>query len=659
MASTPLPGGPRHVGRVIDPSVREDGENEPSLELETERPSATPATASEPKLESAAPPLRGAQLRERLLERAQRAQRAQAAEPPEDDGAFADLDEIGLTERPSVPEAEVVRAAARPPSAPLALSRRGRLSPNQLALFTTLLGVATVASLIAVASNLDVSPRLAAPMASGSTPLAPAVESAAPAEAPPPARPKRARQKLPGPWRIEDAKGDANTRIIDGQVNNDAFLNALEKVGIEQRERYRILISMKGVRDFDRCKRTDRFRVLVDRRSSRVKAFEYIVGPGEVYQSREGEDGLLKGKKLDLKLAHNQVSGALIYDGVSFDASAERSGFDPGLRKVVAKALDGHLDMNEIERGDRVRVVAQEMTVLGEFGSYTGVEAIEVRPADTGRSPLRVYYFDHPGERGYYDADGRAPYEGGWRKPIKDAPVTSPFNLKRMHPILKRIVPHLGIDYGAPTGTPVGAASYGTVSFIGYAGATGNLVKIEHPGGIETGYAHLSRFAEGLKVGDRVRRLQVIGYVGSTGRSTGPHLHFIARKNGEYIDPATLKLDAMRVVSKANREAFAQVKAKYDALLDGIPLPDPLPAPARPASSAAPPAAASPPPAAMADAAAMEPDPDEEGETVAPSAPPAATQPSAGSSTGKSMVHLTDKELLQLSGLADDGEVAE
>jgi hypothetical protein len=265
-----------------------------------------------------------------------------------------------------------------------------------------------------------------------------------------------------------------------------------------------------------------------------------------------------------------------------------------------------------------------------------------------------VYYLDSAGERGYYDADGRAPFEGGWRKPVKDAPVTSPFNLKRLHPILKKVRPHLGIDFGAPTGTPVGAASYGTVTVAAYVGPTGNLVKIEHANGIETGYAHLSRFAEGLKVGDKVKRLQVIGYVGSTGRSTGPHLHFSARRNGEFIDPATLRLDSMRTLPKDSRGAFGEVKAKYDALLDSIPLPEPLraevakaPAPASPTS-----ASASAAPVAMPEA--LEGDEDEESATPAPA-------PAAASDAKKpgSAVYLTDKELLELQGATDEGEVSE
>src|SRR5690606_9800545 len=228
--------------------------------------------------------------------------------------------------------------------------------------------------------------------------------------------------------------------------------------------------------------------------------------------------------------------------------------------------------LSELEAGDRLRIIVQEVTVLGEFSRYAGVEAVEVTKSSD--KPLRIYYYNHPTEGGYFDHSGRAPYEGGWRKPIPGAPVTSKFNMTRMHPVLKKVMPHTGTDFGAPPGTPIGASAPGRVSFIGYAGPSGNLVKIEHGGGYETGYAHLSRFAEGLKVGDQVKRMQVVGYCGSTGRSTGPHLHFTVKKDGKFIDPESLNLDGMRVLPPSHRETFGEVKRKYDELLDAIPLPE-------------------------------------------------------------------------------------
>jgi len=264
--------------------------------------------------------------------------------------------------------------------------------------------------------------------------------------------------------------------------------------------------------------------------------------------------------------------------------------------------------------------------------------------------------------RGYYDRDGKAPFEGGWRKPIKDAPRTSPFNPNRVHPVLHKVMPHQGTDFGAATGTPVGASSFGTVSFVGLAGAAGNLVKIMHPGGVETGYAHLSRFAAGIKVGDKVRRMQVIGYVGSTGRSTGPHLHFSASRDGVFFDAETLNLDGMRTLSATEREGFKPLLAKYDPMLDGIAMPErfaPLPPPpAEPAPAIA--AAVAAQPDELAGDSDDEPVAAGPSDVAAASAPtPSPAAPQAPSKPGGSSVYLSDKELLEAQSATDDGEVVE
>ena len=656
----------RHVGRVVDPAAREDGDidAEPVVELEPALPE-DPSGATPVESPRAGGLLRGQELRERLLSRAESARKAPespvtgAEAPVEADEApksYGDLDEIGRT------RSEDITAPLRSAPKPAFLPSGSELSPNWIAVFGALLGVASAVSLLSLVMNLDPKQRGAV----ATTPAAPApAASASAVPEPDVAKPKRARTRVPGPWRIADVKDQPGTRVIEGKIGTTSFLKALEGAGIPLKEAYRVLASMKGVRNFDRCGSSDRFFALIDRTSSKLRAFEYQVGPEEVYQSREDASGLLRGAKLDLKVEKAQVVGALVLKGKSFDEAADLAGLEAGLSRVAAKALDGHMSLDELEYGDRVRVVVQELTVLGEFGRYTGVEALEIRSSDETRAPFRLYYFDGAGERGYYDAEGRSPYEGGWRKPIKDAAMTSPFNPKRMHPVLKKVMPHNGIDFASPVGTPVGAASFGTVSFVGNAGPSGNLVKISHAGEIETGYAHLSRFEEGIQVGDKVKRLQVIGYVGSTGRSTGPHLHFSASKKGEFFDPQTLNLDGMRTISKASRDAFVELKRKYDALLDGIPLPPALAPQAPPPSTsvaarapeAVPGAAPTPDEAAMGDG--------DEGELEA--APPAATAPqllppakgAAPRPAGASAVHLSDKELLELQGASDDGEVAE
>jgi Peptidase family M23 len=575
------------------------------------------------------------------------------------------LDEIGRSDvrAPNDGELDAIGSSgARSASGPLSARAVNQLSPTLIAVFGTLIGIATVLTLIALLINLD--RQRAAPL--GKTASAPAASvSATPIETPP-AVPKRVRQRVPGPWRIADSKGDSNLRTVEGKVSTDPFIKALSSAGVPEKEAYRVLTAMKGVRDFDKCNKSDRFTALLERGTSRLKAFEYTVTPEEIYQAREGDDGLLKGSKLDLKVERNQITGALVYDGKNFDASAERAGFDPGLGHVVALALQGHLSMDELERGDRLRLIGQEVTVLGEFARYTGIEAIEVVPANPKREPLRVYYFDDASLRGYYDASGKSPYEGGWRKPIPGAAITSAFNPRRMHPILHKIMPHMGTDIGAPLGTPVGASAPGSVSYIGPGGPAGNLLKVMHANGIETGYAHLSRYVAGIKVGDKVKRLQTIGYVGSTGRSTGPHLHFSAQRDGKFFDAETLNLDGMRVLTKEQREQFMAVVAKYNPLLDAIALPPPLPGagvaasePAAANSAAA--AASSTEDPSLAEGAA---EVDVAGSASAKpgmvATPPDArnTAPSANGANGNS-IYLSDKELLKMQSATDEGEVSE
>ncbi len=670
MASPPGAGGSRYVGRIVDPNVREDEQLEPEVELNpapglsaeassgdegggTEMPSAGPAGAPEP---SGAGAGRGAEVRERLLAKARAS--AQQAATDERGSLASELETIGRGRPPSTVDTETFApppASGRAPSSPLLSNPTPELSPNLVALFSVLVGIAAIASLTALFMSVETRfPETGAPPP-------PVVASPSP-KAPPPAGPvaraKRQRQKQPGPWRLADAKGDTRYRFVEGTIGTDSFLKAFTAAGVAEQQGYRVLAAMRGVRDLDKCGKRDRFQALVTRGQGKLFAFEYLVGPEEVYQAKEGENGRLTGARLDLKVERGQIAGALSYDGSSFDKSAELAGFDPGLSKVVARALDGHMALDELERGDVLRVIAQELTVLGDFARYTGIEALELVRSDPKKGKLRIYYSDAPGVRGYYDHDGRAPFEGGWRKPVKDAPRTSPFNPKRLHPVLKKIMPHNGTDFGAPTGTPIMAASFGTVSFLGWGGPAGNLVKIMHPGGVETGYAHMSRFAEGIKVGDKVKRLQLIGYIGTTGRSTGPHLHFSASRDGKFFDAETLNLDGMRNLGKQEREAFLPVMTKYDPLLDAIPMPERY----APVESVSTPSTA---PAASGSASPQIADEHEDvgdlAEEAAPGNAAAAAQApnQAAHKPGGSSVYLSDKELLEAQSASDDGEVEE
>lgn len=543
------------------------------------------------------------------------------------------------------------------------------LSPTATLVGVTVVGLAALVSmfvlLVQFAPRHDSGQSASQPVVDGE-PGARLENVVPPSSALPPVS-KPVREKIQGPWRISAAA--TGQRLIRGTIGSNPFLRAIQEAGLDKSQAYRVFGALKEHKNLDRCRPKDEFIALLDRTDSRVVAFEYVVSKEEVYQARENGEGKLVGKQLDMQVEKHQVQGSLVVLG-SFAQAATAAGLQPSIGTVVNRALEGHTSVSQFKPGDRLRIVAQEVTVLGEFQRYAGIEALEYVPVDG--SPIRIYY--HPAKKRYYDAKGRAPGEGGWRRPVRNAPITSKYNPQRLHPILKKRMPHNGTDFGAPTGTPVYAASYGKVTKLGNYGANGNFIAIEHPNGYETGYSHLSRFEQGLKVGDQVKRAQAIGYVGSTGRSTGPHLHFSAKKNGVFIDPETLNLDALTVLPSNERAAFSAIREKYDALLESVALAPAITPPpsetipsepvnaaiaahqveeegvaeAEPVANQGVESAAAVSPAS----AQLNPVPPSQPNTLVASPTPQALAP-------KGAFYLTDKELLQAQPSVDYGEVEE
>jgi len=476
----------------------------------------------------------------------------------------------------------MITTAPEPPG----LQRGGvYLSPRMTAIFGGLFGLATVTSVIALLIQV-VPPRDERAIVAGASPSGSA-SSELPIKAPPESkRPKRT--AIPGPWRVSELEKDASIAIESGTMDRKSLLEVLGDKGVPKAQVYRIMKAFDGARKFEKSGRKERFTVAIERASKRVKAFEYEVTPGEIWQSREGADGLLSpGAKLDMKIAEGEVQGAF-YVGSDRDAALREGGFEDGLLTTLDEALAGHMSTEGFEEGGTVRVIATEETALGLFSRYKRIIAMEYRPADPAGKPVRVYTFSGQEARGYWDDRGKQPNAGGWRKPVPGAPITSRFNPKRMHPVLHTLKAHTGTDFGAPTGTPIYAAFRGVIESAGPAGACGNAVQIQHANGISTGYCHMSRFAN-IKAGEHVGTHQIIGYVGTTGRSTGPHLHFFAKKNGVFFDAETLQLDGERSLPGADRQGFLAAKAELDRRLEAIPLPEPpveAPKPVTPAASA-------------------------------------------------------------------------
>lgn len=251
------------------------------------------------------------------------------------------------------------------------------------------------------------------------------------------------------------------------------------------------------------------------------------------------------------KTVKGQVESSLWTSMEAHDAS-------PLLAMVLSNIYGWSIDFFGLQQEDGFRVIYEQEYVEGRGLDNFRVKAASFRHADS------TYYaipFTQEGEELYYNESGNS-LEGAFLKaPLDFYRISSRFSNSRFHPVLKRYRAHHGVDYAAPTGTPVYAIGNGRVIAKSYqAGGAGNYLKIRHNSTYVTTYMHLSRFAKGIKVGSEVKQKEVIGYVGATGIATGPHLDFRVHENGKPINPLHIKSQPKKPISAENREQFAAVR---------------------------------------------------------------------------------------------------
>lgn len=313
------------------------------------------------------------------------------------------------------------------------------------------------------------------------------------------------------------------------------FRDALTRGGATGEDADAITDALGKLVNFRRCKPEDELTFERDG-NGRLIGFEYRAGMTERYRADRVMNGKFTGSKIEVPVEYRRVArGGYVSD--SLGRAVEGLGLGSNLASAFVEAFEGKIDFKKHTRaGDSFRLVVDEQIVEGKSLGYGPVLAVEYKGERCGQAA--AYWFAPNGEQGdFYDESGRA-LHGGWlRTPVRYDHISSPFDPKRRHPILKKIMPHQGVDYAAAPGTTVWAAADGVVTFAGPRGPNGNLVSIKHSGGYETHYAHLLRIARGVKPGASVKQRQPIGAVGSTGRSTGPHLHFALKRGGTFIDP--------------------------------------------------------------------------------------------------------------------------
>ncbi len=261
-------------------------------------------------------------------------------------------------------------------------------------------------------------------------------------------------------------------------------------------------------------------------------------------------------------------AGRTLYDAITLDAQSELPLEErDGLVNALADIYEYKLDFTrQIQPGDAYRLAYERQARPDGTARERRILAAEI--VSRGRTFPAVWFARNTELRGYYDLNGRPLREGFSRYPVEYRRISSRFNRRRYHPILGVYRAHLGTDFAARSGTPVRSTASGTVISAGRSGGYGNLIRIRHISGYETRYAHLSRFARGVRAGKKVTERQVIGYVGATGLATAPHLHYELRRNGRAFNAQNARLPGAPPLARKDLVAFKELLPARIAMLE-------------------------------------------------------------------------------------------
>ena len=303
--------------------------------------------------------------------------------------------------------------------------------------------------------------------------------------------------------------------------------------------------------------RQDSTSVTLDHLVYEKNQIDYVVFSfvGDSVAVREGQREVEILRRKSSATIENSLWGAIMKEDLPYSLAAE-----------MEDIYQWTVDFFGIQAGDSFTVIYDEKfidTLSVGIGRVWGAKFTH-RGKDIYAIP-----FEQGGKVQYWEEDGGSLRKQLLKAPLKFTRISSGFSNARRHPVTKKVRPHHGVDYAAPAGTPVRAVADGVVTLKTRKKADGNILKIKHPGNLQSGYLHLKGFAKGIKVGSRVSQGDVIGYVGSTGYSTGPHLDFRLWKNGKAINPLNVPQKPAEPISKANKEKFERIKSRVLAELNG------------------------------------------------------------------------------------------
>jgi murein DD-endopeptidase MepM/ murein hydrolase activator NlpD len=355
---------------------------------------------------------------------------------------------------------------------------------------------------------------------------------------------------------------ESQLHTIEGEVRQRSnFFKALSEKNIPVRWIDLIISKLKPHIDFKKLKGGS-YRFIADVKGELVK-FIYEASPTEIYEiEREGQQYAAQRKFVSLDARLVKVVGEIrssLFEAM--DAAGEGDSLTIAFAEILAWEIDFYKDVRE---GDRFKLVVEKVYKGDQFIQYGTIHAVEYQRGEKVIRGLRY-------KEGYYNENGISLKKAFLKAPLKFSRISSKFSRARAHPILGGIRPHYGVDYAAPLGTPIWAVADGAVASCGWNSGFGNQVILRHTNGYTTCYGHLSAFGPGIRKGVRVKQRQVIGYVGSTGLSTGPHLDYRLLKNGQFRNPLRESFIPGVPIAKKEMEAFRERSTEVMGWLQGDP----------------------------------------------------------------------------------------
>ena len=346
--------------------------------------------------------------------------------------------------------------------------------------------------------------------------------------------------------------------------SGETFDKILENYSIDKSEINKIKKSLKKKFDLNKLNTKQTIQFSIDKTNNKIKDFTFqISNTQKVKLSRNFETDNFNETTLIIKLKKK-----IVYKENIILQSLYKSAIDQTIpANIIVSFASIYGFQVDFQRDIRKQDKFQIMYELYLNDKNEIVETGEILFANLKLSGQdnNLYYFDHDGSEGHYDNNGKSVKKALMKTPINGARLSSPFGMRK-HPIDGFNKMHRGTDFAAPMGTPIMASGDGIIKKAGWCGGGGNCVKIKHNSTYQTVYAHMSKFARGIKVGVRVKQGQTIGYVGSTGKSTGPHLHYEVIVNGKKVNSQKLKLPSGKILKGNERKLFETNKIKLNVL---------------------------------------------------------------------------------------------